>query len=187
MTESLSTFAPERYRGWLVLLAHAEWDRDLRNWGDPSDLVQQTLLEAHQKLDAFQGDSPAVFAAWLKEILLHNLYDVSRGLHRKKRDCGLKRSLEAALDESSSRLGLALAANDPSPSHVGETAEQLNRLADAIARLPSQQRDAVLLHHVKGLSAEATAEQMGRTRQSVAGLLRRGLAQLRELLGEGCA
>jgi RNA polymerase sigma-70 factor (ECF subfamily) len=176
-------FAPEQFRGWLLLLAQNQWDNALRDWGDPSDLVHLTMLEAHQMQKDFQGNTPQMFAAWLKQIFLNNLVDVSRRVHRKKRDPNLKRSLEAALDESSSRLGFSLALNDPSPSSVVARREQLNLLADAIAKLPPAQARAVTLHHLKGLSLKATAQQMGRTEPSVAGLLRRGLEQLRGLMG----
>jgi RNA polymerase sigma-70 factor (ECF subfamily) len=184
MVATTGIFAPEQYRGFLVLLARAQWDDVLRGWGDPSDLVQQTLLEAHQKRGDFKGETAAAFAVWLRTILKHNLIDLSIALHRGKRDCRLKRSLEAALEESSTRLGLNLARDDPSPSDVVATAEQLNRLADAIQQLPPDQLQAVTLHHLRDLSLEATAVQMGRTKAAVAGLLRRGLKRLGTLMGE---
>ena len=60
--------------------------------------------------------------------------------------------------------------------------EQLMHLAEALAELPEEQREAVELHHLKGYSVTAVAEQTGRSRASVAGLIRRGLQRLRELL-----
>jgi RNA polymerase sigma-70 factor (ECF subfamily) len=187
MLAPASTFHPELYRGWLMCLARAQWNDVLLNWGEPSDLVQQTILEAHEKQKDFTGNSPNVYAAWLKGILLNNLLDANRALHRKKRDSNLKRSLEAALDESSSRLGINLALDDPSPSALAAAAEQLNLLSDALAQLPPDQLEAVTLHHLRGLSLEAAAAQMGRTQPSVAGLLRRGLKRLGNLMSErGC-
>jgi RNA polymerase sigma-70 factor (ECF subfamily) len=58
----------------------------------------------------------------------------------------------------------------------------LLRLAAALGRLPEDQRQVVELHHLKGLTVAEVAEQMGRTRASVVGLLFRGLKKLRELL-----
>ncbi|MDY3561791.1 sigma-70 family RNA polymerase sigma factor [Gemmata sp. JC673] len=187
MSDRASDFAPEQYRGFLILLARSAWDAALRDWGDPSDIVHQTLLEAHQKRDTFQGETAAEFAAWLRTILSNNLYDVGRAVHRAKRDVRRKQSLDAALAESSARLGCNLSLDDPSPSKLAATAEQLNRLADALERLPVDQREAITCHHLRGMSVEATAVQMNRTRPAVAGLLRRGLKQLGSLLGERSA
>jgi RNA polymerase sigma-70 factor (ECF subfamily) len=56
------------------------------------------------------------------------------------------------------------------------------KLADRLAELPEVQREALLLRYCEGWSVGAIAERLGRTRPSVASLLRRGLAELRELL-----
>jgi len=62
--------------------------------------------------------------------------------------------------------------------------EQLASLAKALAQLPDDQRTAVELHHLQGWSVARIAEQGGRSQAAVAGLLRRGLKKLRELLRE---
>ena len=177
-------FALEQYRGFLKLLARTQWDDLLRGWGDPSDLVHQTLLEAYEKLGDFKGKTEAAFAAWLRTMLTHNLLDLSRKLRREKRDPRRERSIEAAMEESSDRLRSCLALDDPSPSEQVAVAEQLNRLADAVDRLPPDQLEAVTLHHLRGLPLVDTAAQMGRTVPAVAGLLRCGLQQLRKVMGE---
>src|SRR4029450_7930762 len=105
MGTTTSNFAPEQYRGVLLLLAWTNWDDVLDGWGNPSDLVQQTLLEALQKLGTFNGNTTAAFVAGLRAILAHNMHDVIRGLRRGKRDCHRTTSLDAALEESSARLG----------------------------------------------------------------------------------
>jgi RNA polymerase sigma-70 factor, ECF subfamily len=184
MTSASTEFVLDHYRGYLLLLARAQWDDVLRTWGDPSDLVHQTLLEACQNRAQFDGTSSVAFAGWLRKMLANNLFDVGRALRAKKRDYRRKTSIEAALDQSSARLGSGLAHDDPSPSEVATTAEQLNLLADAISQLPPGQMEAVTLLHLRGLSLEETARQMGRSKAAVAGLIRRGVKQLGQLMAK---
>jgi RNA polymerase sigma-70 factor, ECF subfamily len=163
-----------RFREYLRRIAQAELGCQYMSKLDPSDLVQQTLLDAHQKLEQFRGTSDRERAAWLREIFSNNLADVFRALNRQKRDVSRERSsarLEAWLE------GL------PSPSvREAEENEQLLRLAWALSELPDEQHAAVELHHLLGLSLAETSRKLGRTEASVAGLVRRGLARLRELL-----
>jgi RNA polymerase sigma-70 factor, ECF subfamily len=172
----------ERFRGYLLLLTQLHWDSRLQGRLDPSDLVQQSLLEAHQKRDQFRGTSEAELAGWLRQILAHNLADALRRLDRAKRDVNLERSLEALLGESSTRLQACLAAEQSSPSQKAAENEEVTRLADCLARLPDPQREAVALHHLQGLTLGELARRMERSEAAVAGLIRRGLKKLRQLM-----
>jgi DNA-directed RNA polymerase specialized sigma24 family protein len=62
-----------RYRPWLALLARLQVGPKLRAKFDPSDIVQQNLLEACQALPNFRGHSEPEFHAWLRQILAHVL------------------------------------------------------------------------------------------------------------------
>jgi len=126
----------------------------------------------------------ALKAAWLRQILANNLRDEIRKRSTAARDVERERSLEAALEQSSSRLGLWLAANQSSPSEQAVRQEELLALAGALTRLPADQRQAVELHHLKGCSLADAAWQMRRSKGAVAQLLFRGLKKLRELLGD---
>lgn len=94
----------ERFRDYLRLLARLQLDPRLRGKVDPSDLVQQTLLEAYQARDQFRGKTPEQRAAWLRQILANTLASIVRDFGRARRDAALKRSLETSLADSSARL-----------------------------------------------------------------------------------
>jgi RNA polymerase sigma-70 factor (ECF subfamily) len=121
--------------------------------------------------------------AWLRAILANTLAAAARRFATEARDLARERSLEAELEQSSSRLECLLAADQSSASEQACRSEELLRLAQALARLPEDQRRVVELHHLKGLAVGEVANLMGRTRPAVVGLLFRGLKKLRELLG----
>ncbi|QDU39610.1 ECF RNA polymerase sigma factor SigH [Maioricimonas rarisocia] len=174
----------ERFRHYLTLLARMQIGDRHRRKLDPSDVVNDTLFAAYQKRDQFRGVNDAELAAWLRRILANNLADAFRGLHRERRDIDRERALSADLDDSCTRLEDWLIAMQTSPSGRAVRSEQLMRLAWALGELPEDQREAIELHHIHGCPISELAQRMERTSPSVAGLLRRGLKRLRELLQE---
>jgi RNA polymerase sigma-70 factor (ECF subfamily) len=171
----------EEYRDYLQLLARLQLDPRLRGKLDPSDVVQQTLVKAHLAREQFRGATAGELAGWLRRILANTLIDATR---KFQRELDLEQHLEQQLSNSSARLEAWLAAEQSSPSEVAVRHEQLLRLATALTQLPEDQRAAVELHHLRDASVADIATQLGRTEASVAGLLRRGLKRLRELLTE---
>ena len=178
------TPALEQYRRFLKLVVRAQLGPDRRALFDPSDIVQETLLEAHRKLDQFRGGSEAELAAWLRQMLAHNLADAFRAAGRQKRDREREQSIHQAIDNTCSHIASWLEAVQTSPSGAASRNEQLLRLAWALDELPPAQREAVELRYLHACPLEQIAQQLGRTQPAVAGLLRRGLEGLRERLKE---
>jgi RNA polymerase sigma-70 factor (ECF subfamily) len=172
----------EAFRNYLELLARVRLDPRLRGKLDPADLVQQTLLRAVAAHHSFRGDDTDR-AAWLRTILGRVMIDAVRKFCRPGRG-ERERSLEAALEHSSARLEAFLAAELTSPSGRAERNERLLRLAEALARLPEDQRRAVELRHLQGLSLAEVAVRMDRSVDAVVGLIYRGLRALRRDLEE---
>src|SRR5207249_3875494 len=140
------------------------------------------LLKAYAKRDQFRGRSDAERAAWLRTILARTLTDAVRqfGPGARLRE----RSLEEALDQSSRRLEVFLTADDPSPGQRADRNEQWLRVAEALARLPEDQRRTVELRHLQGLAVAEIGRRMSRSPAAVGGLLQRGLRALREILDD---
>jgi RNA polymerase sigma-70 factor (ECF subfamily) len=186
MSPSLETSGHtlDQFRSYLYLLARAHLGRNSPQGIDASDLVQQTLLDAHAKRDHFRGETDAQRAAWLRQILTRNLADALRHQHRAKRDVSRERPLETAIEESFCRADGWLAARQSSPSQHVAKKEELLRLADALNKLPESQRDAVILRHLQGLSLVQVAHELGRSETAVAGLVYRGLNKLHALLDQ---
>jgi len=171
----------EAYRDYLHLLARLQLAPRLRGKVDPSDVVQQTLIKAHQNRDRFRGETSAEQAGWLRRILTNTIIDTARKYHQ---EVTVESPLRQDADESAARLDAWLAADQSSPSAATHREERLVGLASALAQLPEEQRTAVELHHLQEASVAEVAEVLGKTEASVAGLLRRGLKRLRELLQE---
>lgn len=173
----------ERHRAYLNLLARAQL-RGRPGKLEPSDIVQQTLLDAHAKRDHFHGQSGAEFAAWLRQILKNNLLDALRDQRRHKRDVRREQPLDGQIDQSFSRTDQWLQATQSSPSQRAVRQEDLLRLSQALTELLPAQQEAIILHHLQGLKLSEVAVAMERTEAAVAGLLFRGLAKLHSLLEE---
>jgi RNA polymerase sigma-70 factor (ECF subfamily) len=174
----------ELYRGYLSLLARLQIGRRLQGKVDAADLVQDTFLEAHRHFGKFRGSVEAELVSWLRQILaglLANL--VRRYCGTQRRDVRLERELVGELDRSSALLDGALAAPHSTPSQRAQRREQAVLLADALARLPDDYREVIVLHHLEGLTFAEVAERMERSVDSVKNLWARALAQLRRALG----
>jgi RNA polymerase sigma-70 factor (ECF subfamily) len=146
---------------------------------DVSGVVQQTLFEAHQRLQQNQPANEAELAAMLRQLLANNLVDEARKAYAGKRDVRRERSLEQELQASSARLEALLVTKSSSVGDGLHRQEELARLANALERLPMAQRQALELHYLEGLTLAEVAQRIERSKPAVAGLLQRGLAALR--------
>jgi RNA polymerase sigma-70 factor (ECF subfamily) len=172
----------EEFRSFLRLLLDAQVDPRLRGKADLSGVVQQTLWEAHQAAE-LQHAAKHDRAAWLRRALANNLADEIRKYRSDKRDVRREAHGNGAFDDSLDRLA-GLIAPGSSPSAAVQREETAWQLAAALDRLPTAQREALVLQHWHGCTLAEIAAHLGRTRTAVAGLLKRGLRQLREELHE---
>ncbi len=170
----------EQYRDYLRLLARLRLDPRLRGLIDPSDIVRQTLMKAHESLAGFRGNTDAELQAWLRAILAQQIALAAR---MGSRGPGQMQSLESLLEQSSARLEAMLASEQSSPSAANMQTERLIELAGAMENLPDDQRTALELRYLGGLSVAAVAARMNRSTVSVTGLLYRGTKALRERMG----
>jgi RNA polymerase sigma-70 factor (ECF subfamily) len=166
---------PQRYRGYLLFVAERLIPYWLRQHCPPDDAVQQTLLQAWKARDQYAGTTEAQRKGWLRTILTN----VVKGMLKQQP------RWQQVVEESSRRLENLLPPELSTPSQRPMREERLARLFDALARLPEDQRQAVSLHYLDGLKSAEVGKIMGRTRPSVAGLLKRGLDGLFALLRSG--
>src|SRR5262245_62010296 len=142
----------QRYRNYLLLLSRLQLDQRLSSKVDPTDVVQETFLEAHRDFTQFQGTSEVELTAWLRQVLVNNLANLLRHyLGTRRRDGRLERDLQEGLDQSSAGMAQALPAPHTSPSERALRREEAVLLADALEMLPEHYREAVILRSLQGL------------------------------------
>ncbi|HLU47260.1 MAG TPA: sigma-70 family RNA polymerase sigma factor [Planctomycetota bacterium] len=173
-----------QHRAYLRILAEAQLAGLRRGRFDPSDLVQQTLIDAWRAENAPSIEAGDQVLAWLRRILANNIANALRDERRLKRDFRREVPLETRLDDSSRRLERWIASTLIRPDHQLERKEMIESVEKALRRLPHDYRQAVVLRHLQGASLDEIAERLGRTQASVAGLIHRGLRRMREILGE---
>ncbi len=168
----------DQFRPYLKLMAQRAMDGRLAGRIDSSDVVQQTYLSAVRKFDEFNGEDADALAGWLRLIHERNLIDTARKhLEAEKRAVGREETLIEAEPLADVEL--------TSPSQRLMQGESAVRLARALAFLPHDQAEAVRLRHLDGWPLEKIAERMDRSKRAVAGLLHRGLENLRDNLATG--
>jgi len=173
----------EAYRNYLRLLARTGMNAALKDKADPSDLVQETLLKAHRCFGQFRGRTEPELTTWLRQILARNLCDLVRryqtsGAREVAREC----SLEDILEHSSLALGNLLAAPGGSPSENAQRRELSVVLADALADLPADYREVIVLRSLDERDWDEVAQKMSRSTGAVRLLWTRALARLRPLI-----
>ncbi|HJS08613.1 MAG TPA: sigma-70 family RNA polymerase sigma factor [Pirellulales bacterium] len=168
----------EEYREYLRLLARPRVGRGLQVRLDPSDLVQEVLLEAHRDFGQFLGRTEAELTAWLRRILVRNLADQVKHHQSQRRDYTREQPLELLVEQAHE----ALAAPLSTPSAHAARREQAVVLANALTQLSDDYREVITRRHVEGQSFEAIAAGTGRSPGAVRMLWMRALERLGSLL-----
>ncbi|HTU27646.1 MAG TPA: sigma-70 family RNA polymerase sigma factor [Pirellulales bacterium] len=173
-------------RNYLAVLAQREIGSWLRPKVDASDLVQQTLLEAHRGLARFEGRGQEAWLAWLRQILARNAVDLVRQFGQaEKRRVGREVSLAAVAGTASDAAPFEPADPAESPSQVVLQWERELHVADALARLSDDYQQVVLLRNVEQLPFDEVARRMNRSRPAVQMLWMRAIRQLQSLCEAG--
>lgn len=173
-----------RYRSYLRQLARLQLNSRFASKFDASDVVQACLLDAQRSMGDFRGHTEEQVRAWLRTILKHQLANAIRDYLAQKRDVRREVAAKLDADQSAILLNRLLAADHTSPSMALHRAEQLQQLQAALAQLPGDQYQAVILKHLHGKSLLEVAAKMNRSVAATGGLLKRGMHRLRQVLSE---
>ncbi len=164
-------------RRYLLAVADAEVSSQIRVKESPSDIVQETFLDALCVFARFTGQSRRELFAWLRQILLNNAADTRRRYQQTaKRDLRREVPLWQGCDHQAADRGVATGAQ--------LVAEVLHQPLPVIDAVEEPCRQVVLLHHRDGLSFAEVAVRLGRSEATVRKLWLRALNQIRAHPGQ---
>jgi RNA polymerase sigma-70 factor, ECF subfamily len=135
---------------------------------DAEDVTERTFLAALSAIDRFR-DSGSTFRAWLFRIAHNQLANALRGRARRGTT-----SLDAIADPP---------AVEDDPAHAIDRADEARRVRRALATLPDDRRQVLVLRFVDGLSAREIGEVLARSEGAVRVLQHRALRDLERILG----
>jgi RNA polymerase sigma-70 factor (ECF subfamily) len=165
------------YRGYLLSIASDKLSQEVVAKAAPSDLVQETLLQASQAFGEFRGSTELELRAWLNQILARKVIDVHRYYRDfAKRDISREVSLSESFDGNEKNFGAAVV--DASPSVSAGHSENAEILTDALSKLNEEQQRAVQLRSFEQLSFEEVGERMGRSADAARKLWTRAIQNL---------
>lgn len=158
-------------------------DDRLQSRFDPSDVVQESLIEASDRLPEYLAERPLPFYPWLRQIAWERLIALQRrhlraGVRTVTREAPFRVS-----DESVGILAQRFVASGSSPSQQVVRQEIRDRVRSALEELSSDDRELLLMRHLEQLRVSEIAAVLGLTEAAVKSRLRRSLERLQGRLG----
>jgi len=179
----------ERHRPALRRMIGLRLDQAVSRRVDASDVVQDVLLKASQRLDEYLRNPALPFHVWLRQIARDLMIDTHRR-HRvsAKRSVDREQRLQGGPGEFDDRSSLDLVARlrDPAltPAAAAVRRELQSRFDSALLRLDDDEREIILLRHFEQLSNSESAQALGLSEAAAGMRYLRALRRLRAILGE---
>ena len=168
-------------RSYLEIVARAQVETWLRAKVDASDLVQETMLEAFRDFERFGGNSEQEWLAWLKRILAHNVADfVRRYRGTAKRQA--RREVPIRSPRTPRTPSARPSRRPPALPPARNSCKSITNCACtvALAQLPADYQEVIVLRNLQRLSFNEVAERMERSRPAVQMLWMRAIKRLQE-------
>lgn len=169
----------EKFRGYLLAVAGDGLDDALRVKVAPSDVVQETMLQAQRHFGQFRGDNSRELLSWLREILTNNVLQAAR-MYRVSEKRRLSREQPIATGDSR-RIDPVMRDPSPTPRTVLSAREESRVLKEAVDQLPGDYRQVVLLRNWEELPFEEIGRRIDRSPEAARKLWMRAIRQLRAI------
>jgi RNA polymerase sigma-70 factor (ECF subfamily) len=177
----------ERHRDSLRRMVQLRLDQKIQRRIDVSDVVQDVLVEANRRLQDYLANPVMGFHLWLRQIAQDRIIDAHRR-HRAsaKRSVDRERPLAvpAAGDHSTMELAAQLAGRDLTPATAATQAEMAQLVEAAIAKLPDQDCEIIIMRHYEQLSNQEIAQALSLSEPAASMRYLRAIRRLKELMVE---
>jgi RNA polymerase sigma-70 factor (ECF subfamily) len=172
-----------RHRPFLRQIIEMRLDPRLRSRVDPSDVVQETQLEAFRRLDDYLERQPMPFRLWLRKTACERLLMAQRQhVGAARRAVGREVTLP---DASSLQLAQQLLAGGSTPSQRLNREELASQVRQAVTRLSETDREVLLMRNLEMLSNQEVAHELQIDPAAASQRYGRALLRLRKLLVAG--
>jgi RNA polymerase sigma-70 factor (ECF subfamily) len=177
----------DRHRDALRKLVQMRLDRAIARRVDASDIVQDVLLEANQRLQSYLADPRMPFHLWLRHLAKDRLIEMHRqhrGAQRRSLDREQPQAGPQYGDRSSFDLMGQLADQELTPAAANIRRELEARFLTAIDQLDEDDREILLMRHFEQLGNSEAATALGLSPAAAGMRHLRALRKLRAILGE---
>lgn len=169
-----------QYRPYLLLIANQDLDKSITGKLGPSDVVQESMMAAHQQFGTFRGETKGELLGWLRTILVNDIRSARRNFRgTQKRQIDLERSIDAEPTH-----GQALVDHQLTPRSTAIQEEEARLLRESLARLSEDHRQVLDLHDWQQKSFVEIGEIMGRSPDATRKLWTRAIIKLQEIMAE---
>jgi RNA polymerase sigma-70 factor (ECF subfamily) len=169
-----------RHRPYLRQVIDLRLDPKLRTRVDPSDVVQETQLEAFRRLPDYLDRRPMAFRLWLRKTAHERLLMVKRH-HRGAARRSVQREVPLP-DGSSFQLAQQILDRGLTPGQQAERRELARQVREAVGRLSEIDREILLMRNLEGLSNHDVAQVLQIDPDAASQRYGRALLRLRKLL-----
>ena len=173
------------YRQRMKRMVELRMDRRLQGRADPSDVLQEAYIDAHQRVRHYLAKPQMSFFLWLRQVAMQRLIDVHRRhLGAKMRDARQEVSLYHGDPSAvtSASIAAQLVGHLTSPSQQAARAELIGQVEEALEQMDPVDREVLVLRHFEELANNDIAEVLGITKAAASNRYVRALSRLRSAL-----
>ncbi len=151
-----------RHRDALRRLVHFRLDRKIAARVDASDVVQDVLIEASQRLKDYVANPAMPFHLWIRQLAKDRMIDLHRKHHAQKRSVDKEQPLQGRKfgDQSSLNLAAQLSDQELTPAAATIRKELEERFLDALSQIDEDDRDIIVMRHIEHLGNGEVAEAL---------------------------
>jgi|TARA_R110002110_G_scaffold199393_2_gene410111 RNA polymerase sigma factor (sigma-70 family) len=148
----------------------------IQNVEEAEEITQDVFLAVYKNLNSFKKES--TIKTWLYRITINKSIDYIKAKKRDKRKSNFQSS---RIDETGENFDMA---NFNHPGVELEQKEAVAKIFKSLNKLPGQQKTAVILLKIEGMSQAEAAQVMKTSTKAVESLFQRAKKNLRNLLSQ---